>query len=114
MPLLAFFAVALVGQGAVPLHLVVGTGSADVPHGTGHSAPLLATTPVAANAAHPVATQAALIPTPTVIPMDNDGVCDGDVNAAGTPVAQTPECIAAQQAPYPPPTRPAPSHPSER
>jgi hypothetical protein len=89
LPLLALAAVAIVEAGSQPLNLLDTSGSAEIPQGTGHSAPVLASTRVAAETPHAApATAAAIVPTPTITIKDGRE-CASNTNAQGL---QLPGC----------------------
>lgn len=118
MPLIGLLAVFVVSEASLPLN-VFNTGPSHVPPGTGHSAPLFNSTAVATVTVASVATDAALVPTPTIVVMPEAAANVPDtctpVNAAGTPVAR-PECPPTPT-PTPAPSshaRPAPRHASAR
>ena len=116
IPLVAFVALLIVSNGGPSIDLF-GSGSSNVPPGTGHSAPAFGSTVTVNTPAPAVATNAAIVPTPTIIIEPDTAPATPDtctpVNAAGTPVAES-ECPPTPSPTPSSPVRPAPRNPSAR
>jgi len=116
VPLLVFVAVMIVSNGGPSLNFV-GSSSSNVPPGTGHEAPLVGSSVVPNTPPAAVATNAAIIPTPTIIMEPDTGMATPEtcnpVNAAGTPVTDS-QCSPTPTATPSSPVRPAPRNASVR